>query len=558
MAQPVRLETIDHDSAMDETANAVRVTQVAANSVGSFGKPTLMSANNGRAKWARGDAVLSTHQKSSTGWVAKLYGGKQTLWDDWAALYIPVNELPLTNLSSALWTWFNTGEEAMGVNMVIWVHDPTDNDKRAEMTQLASHADLQKSAGWDGHELNVATDYFSYLGEGISGSGLTAGTNYGLDDFQADALFKNWTIYRISFEWGWHTGDFIFENVYIADVKLNKQVIPLKPSVEEQLDIVRDDQADALRSISTWTFGEPTLQAVNNSDAVWSRGYLPSQFQKSTTGWLANLYGGVQTDDDFASVVIPVNELPVPDLASAMWTYYMTAAEAAGVNIVVWVHDPADFSLRAEITQTMGKASKASGWNKEALDLTATEMFYYGEISGTPDTTPTPGTEYTWAQFQGDNVFSKYTIYRITLDYGWIASSTLDDVWVADIKINGQVIPLKPDSGGSGRIGHRFFTDTSGAIDETLAPKTPFRLLSVKLHLNAAGTQQTFTLTCDAGRAANVYDTLLYTKDMAGIQDIVVPFGVGYEFLATDEIDPLWTNTDAKTYGLTYSYQTVF
>jgi len=192
-----------------------------------FGKPTLMARGNGTATWSRGQ-----HQKSTTGWTANLKGGVQSAWNDWAAVYVPVNELPLTRLSSALWTWLNTEEEAMGVNMVVWVHDPTDNNKRAEITQDATAASLEKTAGQIAHELSLTTDYFYFYGEGTTGTGLTAAppNYYGLDDFQADAIFSTWTIYRISFEWGWHAGDIDFKDVWVEDIKLNEIVIPLGPA----------------------------------------------------------------------------------------------------------------------------------------------------------------------------------------------------------------------------------------------------------------------------------------------------------------------------------------
>jgi len=196
-----------------------------------FGEPTLISAINGDAVWARGYQGNSTHQKGGTGWTANLYGGIQSAWNDWAAVYVPVYEPPLIELKSALWTWYNTEAEAFGVNMVVWVHDPNDNDKRAEITQLASVSGLEKAGGQNAHELNVATDQFFFLGEGTTGTGLTAGSTslYGLDDFQADVIFSNWTIYRISFEWGWQTGNAEFKDVWVEDIKLNGTVIYLRP-----------------------------------------------------------------------------------------------------------------------------------------------------------------------------------------------------------------------------------------------------------------------------------------------------------------------------------------
>jgi len=197
-----------------------------------FGAPVLRCANSGRAGWSDNPTYL---QKGSSGYTANLYGGAQSD-DDWAAIYIPVSEVAVTELKSALWTYYMTAAQTMGVNMVVWVHDPDDNDKRAEITQLANVAGLEKALGWDAHELNIATDQFFFYGEGTTGTGLTAGaTNlYGWDDFQADAIFSTWTIYRISFEYGWEASG-TFDNVWVADIKLNGQVILLKPSVEEQL-----------------------------------------------------------------------------------------------------------------------------------------------------------------------------------------------------------------------------------------------------------------------------------------------------------------------------------
>uniref|UniRef100_A0A6M3IG19 Uncharacterized protein n=2 Tax=viral metagenome TaxID=1070528 RepID=A0A6M3IG19_9ZZZZ len=209
--------------------------------------------------------------------------------------------------------------------------------------------------------------------------------------------------------------------------------------------VKKEDRTNA----DSWMFGTPTLSSANNGKARWIRGTTSPLDQKSATGWLANLYGGVQTGDDWARVNIPVNELPVPAFATAKWSYYMSATETMGVNIVIWVHDPDDFDNRAEITQLGGVAGleKTAGWNAHEFDSTDAGMFYYGEITGTPDTTPTAGTQYTWAQFQADSIFSTYTIYRITIEYGWEASGTFDDAYVADIKLNGQLIPLTPMGG---------------------------------------------------------------------------------------------------------------
>lgn len=217
-------------------------------------------------------------------------------------------------------------------------------------------------------------------------------------------------------------------------------------------DEVTDDTTDAVKSLAVndvagagMIFGRPTLMQCNHGVANWERGSKSPLDQKSATGWLVRLYGGVQTGDDWARVDIPVNELPVTSLTSAQWSYFMSATETMGVNIVVWVHDPADFDKRAEITQIGNHADlpKTAGWNAFQFSSATAGMFYYGE--GTTGSALVAGTQYTWAQFQADVLFSTWTIYRITLEYGWEASGTFDEAFIADIKLNHTMIPLRPE-----------------------------------------------------------------------------------------------------------------
>jgi len=195
-----------------------------------FGKPVLMSGGGGAASWQKGLQSLSTHQKGS-GWVANLYGGVQS-GDDWASCYIPVNELPITQLDSLYWSWYQTAAETMGLGVVIWVHDPTDFDKRAEISQLANTSGLDKAAGWNSHEFASTADQMFFYGEGTTDSALTAGTLYTWDEFQADTLFDSWSVYRISFDWGWDASG-TYESSYLAEVKINGVYLELRPSIDE-------------------------------------------------------------------------------------------------------------------------------------------------------------------------------------------------------------------------------------------------------------------------------------------------------------------------------------
>lgn len=314
-------------------------------------------------------------------------------------------------------------------------------------------------------------------------------------------------------------------------------------------------------------FGEPTLLSRNNGDAVWSRPGISPYFQKSVSGWLANLYGGVQSGwDDFAAIYIPVNELKMTDLSSALWTYFMTEAEAFGVNMVIWAHDPADNDKRAEITQlgSVAGLEKAQGWNAHKLVAATDQFFFYGEgISGNDVCTDAgPPNYYGLDDFQADALFSTWTIYRISFEYGWhTGDNEFKDAWVADIKINGQVIPLKPDSGGSGRIGRRHFEQVgAGALAGVLAPKTPFRLLSIDVHASAVlDTGEDLTLTKDAGKGTS-FDTVLFSEDLfvGSRTSYFGIFGEGFDFADNDEIDLAQANGSGNIIGVTLNYQTVF
>ncbi len=197
-----------------------------------FGAPALAKDGNGTASWVSSQAS-PLFQKGTSGYLARLNSGDQS-GDDWGAVYIPVNQLPTYEFNETMWSWHQTNNEAYGMNMVIWLQALTDFDKRVEVTQAPSGSTLEKGSGWNAHELNRDTVQFFYYGENVVGSDLVAGTQYTWKQFQGDNLFKNWLIYRISFEWGWYsTGT--FEDAYLADVSLNGQIIVIQPSTSELL-----------------------------------------------------------------------------------------------------------------------------------------------------------------------------------------------------------------------------------------------------------------------------------------------------------------------------------
>lgn len=319
----------------------------------------------------------------------------------------------------------------------------------------------------------------------------------------------------------------------------------------------------------TPVFGEPTLTAAQNGDAHWSRASATetvAALQKGSTGWVADLYGGPQENGkSWGAVYIPVNELLITLLETARWTYWLIQAEDHGVNMVVWVHDPEDLSRRAEITQAPSHADldRASGWNSHELDSSVSQFFYLGEgVTGTDLITDEgPDNQFTWAQFQGDACFSAWTIYRISFEFGWYdAVDTFLDAYVADIILNGVQIPLKPDSGGTGRIGRRHFTCSEGDAEGTLEPKTPYRLLALDIHCSAVPqAAEPITLTKTAWQGP-YWNTLIFSADMGslGVSSVYQTFE-GYEiFMADDTLTLLANNSVDDNWGITIIYQTVF
>jgi len=94
----------------------------------------------------------------------------------------------------------------------------------------------------------------------------------------------------------------------------------------------------------------------------------------------------------------------------------------------------------------------------------------------------------------------------------------------------------------------------TGRVDAsmTVPAGCHYELLSVTLHLNAAGTtSEDFTITLDAN-AGHEYDALLYSKDLAAtsIADVAwVPNGPLY-LSGGDAVDVAWFNTEGRTYGV--------
>ncbi len=323
------------------------------------------------------------------------------------------------------------------------------------------------------------------------------------------------------------------------------------------------------RVIINGMFGQPVLRHAKNGRSGWVKdtGNELGLNQKSASGYLANLYGGVQTGDDWAAVYIPTNELRLDEFTAAMWSYYLTGAETFGLNMVAWVHDPNNFNRRAEITQrgNVSGLGKTAGYNAHKLDLTTDQFFYFGEnwstgsavaLSGS-DLTSASTSLYGWDDFTADALFSQWHIYRVSFERGFEASGTFNDAWVADIKLNGQMIWLSPGPGEIiGRETKQFYkaTVTDSTTKVTLVtPASTKRIEIISIFFStASATVSTFELYFGTG--ANITsDTTkgiaLVSLDTDTVPSIAIPFGEHGPKGDIDEVVSMRTGTNITSNG---------
>jgi len=111
-----------------------------------------------------------------------------------------------------------------------------------------------------------------------------------------------------------------------------------------------------------------------------------------------------------------------------------------------------------------------------------------------------------------------------------------------------------------GRIVKDNSTATTGAIAHSLTITNAAKLISVTLKVNTApSTSENYTITLDA-LAGVTYDTLLYTKDLAGgAVTALAWFPDETKWLEPgDIITVAYTNTDARTFGSQITVEEVF
>lgn len=104
----------------------------------------------------------------------------------------------------------------------------------------------------------------------------------------------------------------------------------------------------------------------------------------------------------------------------------------------------------------------------------------------------------------------------------------------------------------------QFYATGSGAISESVTIPHQgtqlFELVSIELHLSAAGTAGTLTVIKNSGLGAE-YDALWFSQDMTSVTDLVILYGPGEVlFSKLDSLDFAWANASLRTYGLTVKY----
>lgn len=93
-----------------------------------------------------------------------------------------------------------------------------------------------------------------------------------------------------------------------------------------------------------------------------------------------------------------------------------------------------------------------------------------------------------------------------------------------------------------------------GAAIATLSPGAAFQLVQVRFNVSTGAplaAAETLTVTADINAGA-AYDIILYNQDLGttGINDVIIEFGEGYEFVAADDIViALSANVGGDTWG---------
>jgi len=107
-------------------------------------------------------------------------------------------------------------------------------------------------------------------------------------------------------------------------------------------------------------------------------------------------------------------------------------------------------------------------------------------------------------------------------------------------------------------IKQAYFTG-SGAVSSSVTVSQSgtevWDLISIEIHLSAAGGAANLTVTKNAGIGA-AYDTVIITQDMTSVVNYLQTFSTEEVVLHnTDSLDIAWANGSSRTYGIIVKYK---
>jgi len=128
---------------------------------------------------------------------------------------------------------------------------------------------------------------------------------------------------------------------------------------------------------------------------------------------------------------------------------------------------------------------------------------------------------------------------------------TVAGAQAADVQISSGIPTVQA-------IRHFYVTGSSDISASLTIPTQGVKvmeLVSIELHLSAAGGANDLTVTHDSVRGAE-YDTVWLTQDMTTATDVLVQYNPGEAiFPAGSALDFAWTNGSGRTYGLAVTYK---
>ena len=105
----------------------------------------------------------------------------------------------------------------------------------------------------------------------------------------------------------------------------------------------------------------------------------------------------------------------------------------------------------------------------------------------------------------------------------------------------------------------QLYATGAAAIDQTLQVPPQgthsIELISIRIHLSAAGGAANFTITQDSYLGAE-YDTVLFTQDMTSVTDLYKTYQLKEAvFDNNDKLVFKWVNGSSRTYGMEVLYR---